>query len=445
MADADNRLAVLLAQGEGQRVEFKQGLSRLDRELVAFANAAGGAILLGVDDRGDVSGIDTSNRMRSEVQVIARNCDPPLRIELVIHRQGVLEITVPEGDDKPYRCREGFFIRQGPTTQKLGTAEIRRFLVESGSYHFDEAINPACRFPEDFDRGRFESYLQSAGIHVQARPEDIVLSLDAGVRQERGIVLRQAGVLFFSREPQRFVKESHLSCVRFRGTERLDVIDRQEVTGSPIEMIEAAMAFATRTIRVSYGIGSQARRREVPEYPLVAVREAVTNAVMHRDYRYDAAHVFLSIFSDRLEVENPGGLYSGLVLSDLGKRSVRRNRLLADLLSRARYVERVGSGISRMRHALEENGNPPMEIAASNFFVITFRPRVALDAVLTTRQTQLYYFVSGRPRTTKEEAGRFLSASSDTALRELRALMEVGLVRREGVGKATYYRATEAT
>ena len=124
---------------------------------------------------------------------------------------------------------------------------------------------------------------------------------------------------------------------------------------------------------------------------------------MHRDYHYDAAHVFVSIFADRLEVENPGGLFSGLSLADLGKRSVRRNRLVADLLFRARYVERVGSGIPRIRQALQENGNPPMEISVSNFFVVTFRPRLDTESPRSARQSPA---VSIRRRTHAHHQGR---------------------------------------
>ena len=286
-----------------------------------------------------------------------------------MHPDKVLEVQVPEGPEKPYRCKEGFYLRQGATTQKLDTAEIRRLLVEVGNFRFDESLNVAFSFPADFDESRYHSYLKAASIHLKAGPEDVLISLDVAERTQDGIALRQAGVLFFAREPQRLVRESHLSCVRFRGTERIDILDRKEIKGSPVELIEGAMTFVDRNIRTSYVISpKEPRRSELSEYPPVAVREAVTNAVMHRDYHYDAAHVFLSIFSDRLEVGNPGGLASGLSIEDLGRRSVRRNRLLADLLFRARYVEMVGSGIPRMKRALEENGNPPMEISASNFF-----------------------------------------------------------------------------
>lgn len=439
MSDPADRLALLLAEGEGQRLEFKQTLSRLDREIVAFANSAGGTVLVGVEDAGAVVGVDTSNRVRSEIQAIARNCDPPVAIEVARPAHGVLEVVVAEGAQKPYRCKEGFYLRQGATTQKLSTAEIRQLVLQAGDFHFDESVNQHFRYPQDFDQNRYRAYLQAAGIRVQARPEDLLASLDAAVPAAAGISLRQGGVLFFAREPQRFVKESHVSCVRFAGTERLNVLDRQELTGSLPELIEGAIAFTQRNIRTAYLVDARPQRREVHEYPLVAIREAITNAVMHRDYHYDAAHIFVSIFADRLEVENPGGLFSGLSLADLGKRSVRRNRLVADLLFRARYVERVGSGIPRIRQALEENGNPPMEISASNFFVVTFRPRLETESPLSARQSRLFHFVAERTRTTKEEAATFLAVSGDTALRELRVLRDAGLVERGGVGKAAFY------
>ncbi len=214
---------------------------------------------------------------------------------------------------KPYRCKEGFYLRRGATTQKLSTAEIRQLVLQAGDFHFDESVNQHFRYPQDFDQNRYRAYLQAAGIRVQARPEGLLASLDAAVPAAAGISLRQGGVLFFAREPQRFV------------------------------------------------------------------------------------------------------------------------------LFRARYVERVGSGIPRIRQALEENGNPPMEISASNFFVVTFRPRLETESPLSARQSRLFHFVAERTRTTKEEAATFLAVSGDTALRELRVLRDAGLVERGGVGKAAFY------
>jgi ATP-dependent DNA helicase RecG len=116
-------LRIVSAEGEGQKVEFKARLSGLAKEMVAFANASGGSIYLGIADDGQIVGIAASNRLRSQIQDIANNCDPRLAIRLVSHGR-VIEIVVPEGIDKPYSCNEGFFLRIGPNSQ-LPTAYQR--------------------------------------------------------------------------------------------------------------------------------------------------------------------------------------------------------------------------------------------------------------------------------------------------------------------------------
>ena len=131
-------------------------------------------------------------------------------------------------------------------------------------------------------------------------------------------------------------------------------------------------------------------------------------------------------------------------MDELGKRSVRRNRTIADLLYRARFVERIGSGIQRMERTLAENGNPPMEVSATNFFVVRFLPRLQTRnaASLTARQNRLYQFAVQRGQITKGEAAEHLAVSGDTALREIKTLMEYGLLRQNGAGKATQYAVT---
>ncbi len=434
-------LDLIIAEGEGQTVEFKEGLSRMDREMVAFANASGGSIFVGVADSGEVLGVELTNELTSRVQDIARNCDPPVSVTLHKHRGTVLEVRVAEGRQKPHQCRDGFFLRNGPNAQKLKRNEIMSIALASGVYRFDESLNAEFRYPQDFDRAALDRFLALSGVSVAADTESILLSLDVAERRDTHLRFRQAGVLFFARAPQRFLKESMVTCVRYRGADRFDVIDRTELLGSPIVMIEQTLKFVKRNTAVSYEIDGEAQHKELYTYPLPAVREAVINAVMHRDYFYDSSHVYVHIFSDRLEVENPGGLPAGLTMAELGKRSVRRNRAIADLLYRAKFIERIGSGIQRMESSLAQNGNPPMEVSATNFFVVRFYPRVQTvgHTPLTSRQNMLYQLALARGAIRKADAAIHLGVSNDTALREIKTLISMGLLQQTGSGRSTRY------
>ena len=118
MGNSSN-IQLILSEGESYKVEFKEAMAHLDREIVAFANAAGGSIFLGVNDLSEVVGIEITNRLKSQIQDIARNCDPSIIITIVPHNDlNVLEVQVLEGTDKPYRSKDGFFLRTGQSAQK---------------------------------------------------------------------------------------------------------------------------------------------------------------------------------------------------------------------------------------------------------------------------------------------------------------------------------------
>ncbi len=166
-------------EGEGLKVEFKEKLTNLDREIVAFANASGGEILLGVNDDGSIKGIDITNKLLSQIQDIARNCDPSIAIELQHYKSlGVLVITIPEGDNKPYKCADGFFLRIGPNAQKLKRDEIIQLINTAGKTHFDEIYNQKFDYTNDFSSAALQSYLKQCGLQLKASEEDILLSLN---------------------------------------------------------------------------------------------------------------------------------------------------------------------------------------------------------------------------------------------------------------------------
>lgn len=151
------------------------------------------------------------------------------------------------------------------------------------------------------------------------------------------------------------------------------------------------MRFVGRNTRTSYEIKSLIRK-DIPEYPPDVLREAITNAVMHRDWFIEGANVFVEIYPDRIEISNPGGLPQILSLGDLGRRSVRRNPLIADLFHRINFIEKAGTGIQRMRNEMRAQGCPEPEFAANGFFAVTLRPNpMVRDAGATDRTA------TGRP------------------------------------------------
>jgi hypothetical protein len=197
-------LAILLQEGEGTTLEFKENLSAsLAREMVAFANTIGGRILLGVRDDGTVVGVKDSNALRARIQDMARNCDPPVKV-VVDPVGGVVVVHVRASDAKPVQCSEGFFWRQGAVTQKLSRDEIRDFFRAEGAIRFDLAPCPSFRYPQDFDRAKYNAWLRLSGITGRPRTEDVLVNIEAAERAGGKLLFRNAGVLFFAKNVRHF-------------------------------------------------------------------------------------------------------------------------------------------------------------------------------------------------------------------------------------------------
>ena len=377
-------LEILIQKGEGTTLEFKERLSSsFARELVALANAIGGRILLGVRDDGTVIGTQDTNSLRARIQDIARNCDPPVQV----HAEPVgtvITVHVRESVSKPVQCSDGFFLRQGAVTQKLNRDEIRDMFRLEGTVRFDLAPCPRFIYPNDFDRGKFDTWLDFSGITGQPRVEDVLVNIGAAERANGTLLFRNAGVLFFAKNPRRFFPQAYITCLLARNTDKVHILDRKDFDGGIMADIEDALRFVERNTRTAYRIEGL-RRNNIPEYPTNALREAITNAVMHRDWFIDGANVFVEIYADRIEVVSPGGLPRGLSLTDLGSRSMRRNALIADLLHHIDFIEKAGTGIRRIRNEARAQGCPEPKFEANGFFTATFRPNPEVRASADVR------------------------------------------------------------
>jgi ATP-dependent DNA helicase RecG len=343
-------LQQFLQEGEGQFIEFKQSVdSKLSKEVVAFANASGGKIVVGITDERKIKGVCITNELKSRVYDIANNCDPSIQLSLETF-ENILIITVPEGNNKPYQCSDGFYIRIGPNSQKLTREKILDLCIKNGKIRFDEQVCEAFNF-NDFDDSKFRDYLALTKITSTLEKEIILKNLF--ILTKRGMT--NAGVLFFAKDPYKYIRTSKIRCVHFNDEQRINILDKKEVDLGIIGNIEFAVNYLKERTPVKYEIKG-IKRVEFPLFPEEAYREAIVNAIIHRDYQ-ENGEVAVEKLKNGISINNPGGLIPSLSVEEFGKSSRPRNRLLADLLSRTIFMEKVGTGIQRIKNYCMNNKN----------------------------------------------------------------------------------------
>ena len=441
-------LNFILQEGEGYKLEFKESLKNIDKEIVAFANAEGGRIFLGIDDNNKIKGVKTDNKLKSQIQDIANNCDPSIQIGIEEFND-ILIIAVKEGKDKPYKCSSGFYLRQGPNSQKMGRDEIFEFAKGEGKIKFDSQINEEFDFKKDFDKEKLDAYLIKANLSKLIPARDILKDLGTGDGD-----LNNAGVLFFSKNPQQFIPNSVFTCVLFRDKEGSNVIDRKEVTGSLAEIVEKTMEFAEFHIKVGYKFTGKPKRENIFEYPLEAIRESVINSVMHKNYFESGHNNILKIFPDKIQIEN---VWIKPHHFRIKETVFRRNPIIAGLFSRIHFGEKLGSGFARMEYYCKKENAPAPEVkfTETHFYVI-FKPNP--QYLKLAKQTESKGWVDGWVDGLAESQKMILELIledqyiskrelsdqikiSDTAVdKNISKLKKMGLLRRIGPAKGGYWK-----
>ena len=176
----EKELEFILQEGEGLKIEFKESFDKsIAREIVAFANSDGGSIFLGVSDNGVIKEIKITNKLKSQIQDITRNCDPSIKITLEEFKN-ILIINVHEGKDKPYKCSSGFYLRQGANSQKLSRDEILKLVTRLGKIKWDEQFNEKFKFPHDFNKNKFSDFLKRINVSKVIPIKEMLINLSLG-------------------------------------------------------------------------------------------------------------------------------------------------------------------------------------------------------------------------------------------------------------------------
>ncbi len=434
-------LIELIKFGEGLNIEFKKSFSpSVGKEICAFTNTIGGKILFGVDDRGNIPGVTDFNRTKSQVQDLARNMDPPISLGFDIV-DNVLIAIVPKGSKKPYSVNGKFYFREAANSQQLKRDEIRDFFYKEHLVYFDEKLCHDFNTKKDLSEPAYKQFLELSKSYSKLNRKNLL----ENIRLTREGVFSNAAILLFCKDVTRYLISATVTCVLFMGETKVRILDKKVFSGDLYSNYQETILYLLSRLNTEYIIKSGPREEKL-ELPEAALREAVLNAIAHRDYR-STANIQVYIFSDRVEIVNPGGLVGGLRVEDLGTRSMPRNPLLFSMMERMDLVEQIGSGILRMKDGMKEYGlEEPLIEADENWFSITFKRVVSQEEEVTTPvkltqlQQQILDYLNENPWITNDELAEKLDKSLATTKRLLSRLRALKLIEKLGSKKKGYWK-----
>lgn len=379
-----------LSHGEDLHREFKPRLhgyhDEVGRSLCAFANdlnwAGGGYVFAGVTREGRPVGTEEDyDEFQQRIAAICRDpIDPPVSPICRRHEldgQTVFEVRVVRSISRPHRYKNVCYVRIGSTTRAASLDEENQIRQSCIIPSWDNQPVAASNV-SDLDARKFKEFLNNTKpkeiFEIDADLSVIAQNLEYAVKAGDRVMLKAGAILLFGASPAKFFPHSRVQAVRFKGLDLASPIaNRQIIEGALPELIMGARRFVESFVSTASVFPADEQQRiDYTEYPSWAIREAIANAVVHRDYSETGREIDVRMFDDRIEITSPGGLGGGLKVEDLGtgKRYIR-NHLIADALNALRFIERAGTGIYRLMLEMQRNGSPKAEFRVDeNSFTI---------------------------------------------------------------------------
>jgi len=430
-------LAEIIRQHEGKTLEFKRDLSSAEkvmRTLVAFANGAGGRLLIGVED-GSRKVLGVLDAVKTEEQLanlISDRIEPRLIPEIHVipwRTKCVLAVEVFPSPSRPHYVKSlgfpvGVYVRVGSTNRQAdaeAVAELQR-IVRGRS--FDEEPMPELNSEAIDFRAASECF---APVRRLTRRELHSLQLTAPHQGRE--VATVGGVLLFGMDRLRHFPDAYLRAGYFQGTDKSLILDSANIDDFPALAVEKAIRFVQRNTRHSLKV-KNLRHQEVWEFPVVALREAIINALVHADYAQRGSPLRLAVFSDRVEIDNPGNLPPGLTIGDIRRGvSKLRNRVIGRVFHELKLIEQWGSGIQRMTNACREAGlaEPEFEEIGSGFRV-TFHLKQVASPKRDKLDGDIVEFLRREPGSSTSQIAAHIKRTARATLSRLKRLGELGQI-----------------
>ena len=445
--ELENLIAECTAYDFKLMLEEKKPKSWL-KSVSAFANGLGGSLFFGIDDDGILKGLDNVQYVCETISSKIRDyMDPLPDVEMIPHRidnQNILQLKVNAGNYTPYYYvgdgQRVAFVRVGEESLPATAEQMLRLVLKGSNKTYDSLHT-------DYKAEDYAFTILANTLKTRTNQEwNKKYLLSFGLVTNTG-TLTHAGALFADDCP---LWQSRLYCTRWDGKTKGDAINDAEFTGNVLMLLREAMNFVKSNTKKGWEKLPNGRKNK-PEYAERAVLEAMVNHFIHRDYTVMGGEVHLDIYDDRLAVTSPGGMYNGMLIQDLDIADVsseRRNPILANVMAQLDYMEKRGSGLTRIcneTQALDgykDELKPVFKSTPTQFQTIIFASSDnqnvgdfvgdMSEMKLTERQQKILNIIKELPTISAKQMSETLSVTTRTIERDLSLMKKAGVLKREG-------------
>lgn len=432
---------------ESQNTEFKSNWrDEYLKVICAFANADGGRLIIGIDDKGKPIGVKNAKKLLEDVPNKIKDIlgiIPKVATESKKGKDALIIEIKPSYAPIPYHGR--YFVRSGSTIQELKGKELTKFLISKSNRDWDEYVEEKASMA-DIDIKTVERFKELAIKRLPfVKEEKDNLNLLQKLNLFEDEKLKRSAILLFGKNPKRFYTSAFIKVGKFLTD--TDIVTSDDVEGNLFEQVEKAMELLRAKYLISKISFEGIYRKEELEYPEEALREAIINAIIHRDYI--GAHTQLKIYPDKLILWNEGTLPADIKIADLKKNhpSRPRNELLADIFFKAGLIETWGRGTIKITNECKKAGLPEPEFKEEfggfsiYFYKDIFTEENLRKMGLNERQIKAVLYLKERGKITNREYQDYCNTSERTATRDLADMVSMDILEQVGItGKGTNYK-----
>lgn len=436
-------LLKILKDGESTTIEFKESLNKeLNKSICALANTKGGKILIGVKDDGEPVGIK-SESIKQEISEQLQSLKPMPEIEIVIMPIASAKIIIIEVKESSMLIsfKNIVYVRVGTINYPLSIDEVIEKSAESVHVFFDQIPTkiPASELDKNLLKGYLEKRQKIRGVGTDLDINDTAVKLKILKRKDSSLFLTNAGILCFTQDPQKYIGNSTVRIIKFDDNEMKAYSFQSEFVGPLQSIVEEIEKYFVKNLNRVGGFTVGFKRQDFLEYPLGALREAIVNAIIHRNY-FDAADVRIFIFPDRIEIKNPGSFPPGVSAEDPEHKP--RNPQVAQFFYDLGLTEKYGSGIKKIKKEIAEHPLAGVKFQVKPYSTTVIFYKTLSKINLDKMNTKILESLTNGSKASGA-IGKSIGLSRQSTVERLRNLSSLGFIKQEGEGPKTIYTLTK--